>query len=203
MSLACFLCVFSLCVVLFATRIFYHGLIRRLKMDTKKIGRFLKELRNEKNMTQEQLAEHMYVSGRTVSRWETGTNMPDIAILLEHSDFYDVDIKEILDGGRKEQHMEKEREETILKVSEYNKEGNKQLIKRARILFVFSFIVSLINLIIEALHLEGEGFWYDLADFIRGFNDGFVLVLLVIGILYTTNRLNKLKEIKQRILKRL
>ncbi len=171
-------------------------------MDTKKIGRFLKVLRNEKNMTQEQLAERMYVSGRTVSRWETGANMPDITILLELSDFYDVDIKEILDGGRKEQHMEKERKETILKVAEYNKEGNKQLIKRARILFIFSFIVSLINLVIEALHLKGEGFWYDLADFVRGFNDGFVLVLLVIGILYTTNRLNKLKEIKQRILKR-
>jgi transcriptional regulator with XRE-family HTH domain len=51
-------------------------------MDTKKIGKFLKELRNEKNMTQEQLAERMFVSGRTVSRWETGANLPDIAILL-------------------------------------------------------------------------------------------------------------------------
>lgn len=40
----------------------------------KKIGRFLKELRKEKNITQEQLAEKIKVSGRTVSRWETGVS---------------------------------------------------------------------------------------------------------------------------------
>ncbi|MGN0425242.1 MAG: helix-turn-helix transcriptional regulator [Acetatifactor sp.] len=41
-------------------------------MDQKKIGGFLKELRNEKEMTQEQLAEKFNVSSRTVSRWENG-----------------------------------------------------------------------------------------------------------------------------------
>lgn len=41
-------------------------------MNQKKIGEFLKQLRKEKNMTQEQLAEKFYVSERTVSRWETG-----------------------------------------------------------------------------------------------------------------------------------
>lgn len=41
-------------------------------MDQKKIGRFLKELRKEKVITQEQLAEKIKVSCRTVSRWETG-----------------------------------------------------------------------------------------------------------------------------------
>ena len=42
-------------------------------MDQQKIGAFLKELRKEKNLTQEQLAEVLNVSGRTVSRWETGS----------------------------------------------------------------------------------------------------------------------------------
>ncbi len=41
-------------------------------MDQKKIGLFLKELRKEKNITQEVLAEKLNVSNRTVSRWETG-----------------------------------------------------------------------------------------------------------------------------------
>lgn len=41
-------------------------------MDQIKIGIFLKELRKEKKLTQEQLAEKLNVSGRTVSRWETG-----------------------------------------------------------------------------------------------------------------------------------
>ena len=59
-------------------------------MDTKKIGAFLKQCRKEKNLTQEQLAEKFRVSARTVSRWETGTNMPDLSILVELAEYYDV-----------------------------------------------------------------------------------------------------------------
>ena len=44
-------------------------------MDTKKIGAFLKQCRKEKNLTQEQLAEVLGVSARTVSRWETGVSL--------------------------------------------------------------------------------------------------------------------------------
>lgn len=40
------------------------------------------------------------VSGRTVSRWETGSNMPDLDILIQIADYYEADIREILDGGR-------------------------------------------------------------------------------------------------------
>lgn len=69
-------------------------------MDTIKIGSFLRELRKEKNLTQEQLAEVFNVSARTVSRWETGSNMPDISILVEIADYYRVDIREILNGER-------------------------------------------------------------------------------------------------------
>ena len=52
-------------------------------MDQRKIGAFLKELRKEKGITQEQMAEELGVSGRTISRWETGSNMPDISLLVE------------------------------------------------------------------------------------------------------------------------
>ena len=43
-------------------------------MNQKKIGSFLKELRKEKGNTQEEFAENLNVSGRTVSRWETGVS---------------------------------------------------------------------------------------------------------------------------------
>ena len=52
-------------------------------MNQQKIGGLLKCLRKEKKLTQEQLAEHFNVSSRTVSRWETGKNMPDISLLDE------------------------------------------------------------------------------------------------------------------------
>lgn len=51
-------------------------------MDQIRIGAFLKALRKEKGLTQEQLAEKLAVSGRTVSRWETGYSQPSVKELL-------------------------------------------------------------------------------------------------------------------------
>ncbi|MBE5795138.1 MAG: helix-turn-helix transcriptional regulator [Clostridiales bacterium] len=96
-------------------------------MNQQKIGEFLKHLRNDKGLTQEQLAEHFYVSSRTVSRWETGRNMPDVEMLIELADFYDVEIHEIIDGERKSENMDNENKDTIKKVAEYS---NKLLIKK-------------------------------------------------------------------------
>lgn len=69
-------------------------------MDTKKIGSFLKELRNENGMTQEQLGEKIGVSNKTISRWETGNYMPPVDCLNILSDIYHISINEILGGER-------------------------------------------------------------------------------------------------------
>ena len=66
------------------------------------------ELRKKNGWSQEELAEKMGVARRTVSRWETGANMPDMDILIDISDFYGVDLREILDGERKNKQMDKE-----------------------------------------------------------------------------------------------
>ena len=95
-------------------------------MDQKKIGEFLKRLRKEKGLTQEQLAERFYVSSKTVSRWETGSNMPDVGTLIDLADFYDVDIRELIDGERKSENMDKETKDTLKKVAAYATEGEKK-----------------------------------------------------------------------------
>ena len=77
-------------------------------MDLVKTGKFLQELRKEKGFTQEQLAEKIGVARRTVSRWETGCNMPDLDILMELSDLYEVDLREILSGERTSEQMNEE-----------------------------------------------------------------------------------------------
>ena len=89
-------------------------------MDQIKVGIFLKELRKEKGLTQEQLSEVFNVSGRTVSRWETGSNMPDISMLVEIADFYDVSIPEIIQGERKSEIMVKETRETAAAMAKYS-----------------------------------------------------------------------------------
>lgn len=123
-------------------------------MDTKKIGEFLKVLRKEKGLTQEQLAEILFVSGRTISRWETGTNMPDLSILIQIAEFYDVEVKEILDGERKSGNMEKEVKETLSKVADYNKLEKEKATRAGNAAFGLMFTVCAAMIIIQMLIAE-------------------------------------------------
>ena len=120
-------------------------------MDTKKIGRFLKELRKEKGLTQEQLAEILLVSGRTISRWETGSNMPDLSLLIQIADFYGVEIKDILNGERKSEIMDKELKETLSKVADYNKLEKEKAMKTGNTAFGFIFVVCAIMILIQLI----------------------------------------------------
>lgn len=95
-------------------------------MDQQKIGRFLKELRLEKQMTQEQLAEQIRVSRRTVSRWETGNNLPDLSVIVELADFYDVDLNEIFRGERRKETLDTKLKDTLLQAAEYSEDIRKK-----------------------------------------------------------------------------
>ena len=118
-------------------------------MNPKKIGAFLKQLRNKKGITQERLAEILGVSGRTVSRWETGTNLPDLSILVEISEYYDVEIKEILNGERKSENMDNELKETLLKVIYYNELEKQRAAKAGNFSFGMMFLVCAITIIVQ------------------------------------------------------
>ena len=69
-------------------------------MDQIKVGAFLKHLRKEKGITQEKLSEELGVSGRTISRWETGRGMPDTSIMADLCKVLDISINELLSGQR-------------------------------------------------------------------------------------------------------
>ena len=120
-------------------------------MNQKKIGTFLKQLRNEKGITQEQLAEILGVSGRTVSRWETGTNLPDLSILVQISEYYDVEIKEILNGERKSENMDSELKETLLKVADYNELEKQRAAKAGNLSFGIMFLVCAVTIVVQML----------------------------------------------------
>ena len=87
--------------------------------ESKKIGSFLKELRKEIGITQEEFAEKLDVSSRTISRWETGTNMPDISLLVNIAEIFNVSISEIINGERKSEIMEKEVKKVVEAMSDY------------------------------------------------------------------------------------
>lgn len=94
---------------------------------------------------QEEIAEMFGVSSRSVSRWENRNTMPDLGILVELADYYDVDIREIVDGERKSEKLERETKETLLRVADYADSGKKQALnkKKAIIFICCGVIISL------------------------------------------------------------
>ena len=71
-------------------------------MGQKAIGAFIAALRREREWTQAELGEKLGVTNKTVSRWETGTYMPDLAVLPRLCDALEIDINELLSGRRLE-----------------------------------------------------------------------------------------------------
>ena len=67
-------------------------------MDLLKTSRLIAELRNEKGLTQKDVAEKMGICAKTVSKWETGHGFPDISLITKLSDIFGVDISKLLDG---------------------------------------------------------------------------------------------------------
>lgn len=159
-------------------------------MEQQKIGSFLKKLRKGKNLTQEQLAERLNVSGRTVSRWETGINMPDISILVELAEFYDVSIPEIIEGERKSEKMNEEVKETALKLSDYAEAINQKIKMRLFWLTVIALIGMVAFIVIETLGLDTPGSIYErIASVGLGLDFGMLTVLA----LYLSGILGKIK----------
>lgn len=158
----------------------------------------MKELRKEKGITQESFAEILGVTGRTVSRWETGSNMPDLDILIQIADYYDVEIREILDGERKSEKMNKELEETVLKVADYSNEEKMKLIKKLHIFSWIGVISFVIFLVLEGMGLADSGYTEDIASFCGGLSFGILLIFVV----YTSRYITKFQAFKKRLLKR-
>ena len=65
------------------------------------IGKKLKETRMKLNLTQEQVAEELFVSRQTISNWENEKSYPDIISIIKLSDLYSVSLDELLKGDRK------------------------------------------------------------------------------------------------------
>ena len=97
-------------------------------MNQEKIGLFIKRKRIEKGLTQDQLANLLYVSSKTISRWERGLNIPDISILENLSIELGVSVNEIMLGEENKdiidpnitiQYSQKEKILKIRKVKKY------------------------------------------------------------------------------------
>lgn len=165
-------------------------------MDQKQIGIFLKTLRKEKGITQEQLAKALNVSNRSVSRWENGVNLPDFSPLLEIAKYYEIGVDEILNGERIKNLME-DNNETLYQVAEYTNREKAILMKRMHYIFLLGIIAQVIIFMIETLELRNQSFYDTLSGFCLGISFG----ILIIGTIFTSRYRDKIREIKLRYIK--
>lgn len=165
-------------------------------MDQARIGSFIKELRKEKGLTQEQLAEHLNVSGRTVSRWETGTNMPDISLLVELAEFTGVSIPEIIDGERKSGKMDQEVKEVANKMADYAGAEKESIIKSVRNHSLLG-VIALAALAIIQFVVPTES--NEIIEIIRLYCQVLVYVSVVMICFVSTGLLYKLKKGRKEI----
>ena len=167
-------------------------------MDQKKSGSFLRELRKEKQLTQEQLAERFGVTSRSVSRWETGSNMPDLSILVELADFYDVDIRDIIDGERKGEDMNKEEKERLQLVADYAETEKNTLLMRLRIFSIVGLISLIAGLTMMVISRDNN---LPVYDYLMGTLMGVAIGALLVAVFYSTEVLENMRKRKRTLMK--
>jgi transcriptional regulator with XRE-family HTH domain len=167
-------------------------------MDQKKVGSFLRELRKEKQLTQEQLAERFGVTNRSVSRWETGSNMPDLSILVELADFYDVDIRDIIDGERKGEDMNKEEKERLQLVADYAETEKNTLLMRLRIFSIVGLVSLIAGLVMLVLGGDNN---LPVYDYLMGTLMGVAIGALLVAVFYSTGAIENMRKRKRTLMK--
>ncbi len=116
-------------------------------MDQIKIGKFILNCRKEKGITQEQLAEKLGVTSKSISRWENGNTMPDYTLLKGLCNELDININELLSGEKiKGNDYMNKSEENLIKL-------RKQIDKRKKLLTIISYIFMAIIIIAFILNI--------------------------------------------------
>ncbi len=139
------------------------------------IGNFVARKRKEKNLTQEQLAEKLGISNKTVSKWETGKCMPDYSIIQLLCKELDITLSELIDG-----------EDTAPNsIRTYDEDQMLDLIKRTQLLenqrmSLYGIIMVAMGVALLALSFNVGG--SKIEDFISGVVLGIALGELLIGV---------------------
>ena len=144
-------------------------------MNQLKIGKFIAHKRKEKNLTQEQLAEKLGVSNKTVSKWETGKCMPDYSVIKNLCDELEITVAELMDGEDAEQKS----------VRAYDDEQIMDLLKRTQDLekqknLLYGVLLIVMGIALQALSYTLGG--SNVKDFFSGLLLGISIVEMLVGV---------------------
>lgn len=126
-------------------------------MDQSKIGKFIAEKRKEKKLTQVQLAERLGVSDRSVSNWENGKNMPDMALFPIISSELGITINDLMSGEvvDKKEYQQKFEENIIYTIDNRVKKENK-LLKIVLLILFAIFFISVMYVSVESIYMQSK-----------------------------------------------
>lgn len=124
-------------------------------MDLKRIGKFIANCRKEKKITQEQLAEKLYITDRAVSKWERGLSLPDADKMLDLCNILDISVNELLIGEKiNMKDYEKKTNELLVELAKQEELKNKRLITDMWVLTVTAFVFYVALMVISCNFLE-------------------------------------------------
>lgn len=103
------------------------------KMQLQKMGSFIKQLRVEKGKTQEEMAEDLNVSNKSISRWENGGNIAKVEDMLDIAEYFQISVDELIAGERKNETEPIDAKEELKNVACYIDKQNTQIIKQIHI----------------------------------------------------------------------
>lgn len=137
-------------------------------MNTEKTGKFISQLRKEKGLTQKQLSDAIGVTDKAVSRWETAKNYPDIELLEQIAQFFDVTVSELLEGKRiPKENLADISENQVVEQIKNNKKSKKKY--QLTIAIILCMIMALFSLLVV------------LEPGIVGYDDAIGMLFLFIG----------------------
>lgn len=95
-------------------------------MDQMKIGDFIATERKRLGLTQNELAERLSISNKTVSKWETGRGLPEVSLMLPLCETLGITVNELLTGERITENGEKKAEENLVSLLKTNEKSEKR-----------------------------------------------------------------------------
>lgn len=171
-------------------------------MNQEQIGRFIAELRKEKNITQEELSEILGVNVKSVSRWENGKTMPDLSLLPILANELNVEVSELLNGRRMTKEELIELKDTIERLIEYSQ---KEVIDKSKIWqfnLKIGWCILVLAILNNYLHFLGVIFTPNVEELVQGALYGIGIAYELICVYNVTHELT-LKEKKTQLVKKL
>ncbi len=124
-------------------------------MDLVKIGKFIADCRKKKKLTQEQLAEKLFITDRAVSKWERGLSLPDADKMFDLCNILGINVNELLNGEKIDmKDYEKTTNELLVELAKKDELKNKKLMMCMWTLLIISALFYLGILFISVSLLE-------------------------------------------------